>query len=124
MLVALAQMNSVIGDFDGNRARILQAVHALVAGVAGDGFLLTRPEGLCGDGSRPDLIVFPELALCGYPPMDLLDQEAFVEDSLASLRRLQRDLPPGIAVAVGFVDRNRSGKGKPLFNSIQVNVLA
>ncbi len=129
MLVALAQMNSIIGDFDVNRERILKAVHALIAGfpdalAAGkvDGFRLTRGIGKAGPAAsaHPDLVVFPELALCGYPPMDLLDQEAFVEDSLASLRRLQRDLPRGIAVAVGYVDRNRSGKGKPLYNAMAV----
>jgi NAD+ synthase (glutamine-hydrolysing) len=108
MLVALAQMNSVIGDFEGNRARILGIVRSLA------------PQ-------APDLIVFPELALCGYPPMDLLDQEAFVEDSLAALRRLQQELRAegsqrggGPAVAVGYVDRNRSGSGRPLVNAVAV----
>jgi NAD+ synthase (glutamine-hydrolysing) len=107
MLVALAQMNSVIGDFDGNRARILAAVSSLMDAKA-------------GKGRSPDLVVFPELALCGYPPMDLLDQECFVEGSLAALRRLQRDLPGGVAVALGYVDRNRSGQGRPLVNAMGV----
>jgi len=108
MLVALAQMNSVIGDFEGNRSRILGIVRSL-------------------EPKAPDLIVFPELALCGYPPMDLLDQEAFVEDSLAALRRLQQELRAeggqrgrGPAVAVGYVDRNRSGSGRPLVNAVAV----
>ncbi len=108
MLVALAQMNSVIGDFDGNRARIVDLSTRLSKG------------GVDGRAGSPDLIVFPELALCGYPPMDLLDQEAFVEASLAALRRLQRELPPGPAVALGYVDRNRSGRGKPLLNAVAV----
>ena len=108
MLVALAQMNSVIGDFEGNRSRILGIVRSLAP-------------------KAPDLIVFPELALCGYPPMDLLDQEAFVEDSLAALRRLQQELRAEggqrgsvPAVAVGYVDRNRSGSGRPLVNAVAV----
>jgi NAD+ synthase (glutamine-hydrolysing) len=104
MLVALAQMNSVIGDFEGNRSRILGIVRSLAP-------------------RAPDLIVFPELALCGYPPMDLLDQEAFVEDSLAALRRLQQELRAerlAPAVAVGYVDRNRSGSGRPLVNAVAV----
>lgn len=116
MIVALAQMNNVIGDFEGNRERILALVrHAC------DGSLPGSP-GIVRSGvpSRPDLVVFPELALCGYPPMDLLDQDSFVEDSLASLRRLQRELPPDVAVAVGLVDRNRSGQGRPLVNSVSV----
>ena len=121
MLVALAQMNSTIGDFEGNRARILQAVSSLSSAeaAAGGGFVVHRPRGLEAS-LLPDLLVFPELALCGYPPMDLLDQEAFVEDSLASLRRLQREVPAGLAVAVGFVDRNRSGRGRPLLNAMAV----
>ena len=128
MLVALAQMNSVIGDFDGNRGRILEATRAMMRGSLSsgdavsediDGFRVHRLPGL-DPRAKPDLFVFPELALCGYPPMDLLDQEAFVEDSLASLRRLQRELPSGIALAVGYVDRNRSGKGRPLLNAVAV----
>ena len=123
MLVALAQMNSVIGDFDGNRARILDVVRALASPDPADpgpgGFTISRPEGLSGAGV-PDLVVFPELALCGYPPMDLLDQEAFVDASLAALRRLQRELPAKIAVAVGYVDRNRTGSGRPLVNAVAV----
>ena len=103
MLVALAQMNSVIGDFDGNREHMLATARSVAGGE-----------------KRVDLLVFPELALCGYPPMDLLDQEAFVEDSLASLRRLQRELPQDLAVAVGYVDRNRSGSGRPLVNAVAV----
>ncbi len=104
MLVGLAQINSVIGDFDGNRRKMLEFADAAMA--------RSGPEGAL------DLLVFPELALCGYPPMDLLDQESFAEESLAALRRLQRELPPRLAVAVGYVDRNRTGQGKPLVNAI------
>jgi len=109
MLVALAQMNAVIGDFDGNSERILsfarRAKNTVKAG---------------GGGGRADLVVFPELALCGYPPMDLLDQDSFVELCLAALRRLQRELPPEIAVAVSYVDRNRTGQGRPLVSAVAV----
>jgi len=116
MLVALAQMNNVIGDFEGNRERILSIVRQACGEAPAGGGLVARS----GPDSKPDLVVFPELALCGYPPMDLLDQDSFVEDCLASLRRLQRDLPGGVAVAVGLVDRNRSGQGRPFLNSIAV----
>jgi len=50
--------------------------------------------------------------------MDLLDQESFAEENLVALRRLQRELPGNITVAVGYVDRNRSGQGRPLVNAI------
>ena len=103
MIVALAQVDAVVGDFAGNRARIVRLAQEAAA---------RKP--------RVSLVVFPELALCGYPPMDLLDQESFVEANLASLRILQRELPRGLATAVGYVDRNRSGSGKPLVNAVAV----
>ena len=103
MIVALAQIDAVVGDFSGNRARIVRLVREA----------LEREP-------RVSLVVFPETALCGYPPMDLLDQESFAEAGLAALRGLQRDLPNGVATAVGYVDRNRSGSGKPLVNAVAV----
>jgi NAD+ synthase (glutamine-hydrolysing) len=104
MLVGLAQVNSVIGDFDGNRRKMLafaEEARSLPAGGV-------------------DLLVFPELSLCGYPPMDLLDQESFAEENMAALRRLQRELPRELTVAVGYVDRNRTGQGKPLINAVAI----
>lgn len=111
MLVGLAQINSVIGDFDGNREKMLAFAGAAVERGLGK-VARSGPEG------RLDLLVFPELSLCGYPPMDLLDQESFAEENLAALRRLQRELPRELAVAVGYVDRNRSGQGRPLVNAV------
>ena len=122
MKIALAQINSVIGDFEGNAAKILAMVRDIEAG-ASIGSLAGPPSGKgrgSGDAKTADLVVFPELALCGYPPMDLLDQDAFVAGSLEALRRLQRELPKGIAVAFGYVDRNRSGAGRPLRNVVGV----
>jgi len=60
------------------------------------------------------------MALCGYPPMDLLDQDAFVDGNLSALRRLQKELQPDLAVGVGYVDRNRSGSGRSLVNAYSV----
>jgi len=101
MKLALCQTDSVVGDFDGNVDRIL----ALVAKAA---------------KARPDLIVFPELCVSGYPPMDLLDQRLFAERDEAALRRLQKSLPAGLAVAIGHIGRNDSGLGRPLTNSLSV----
>ncbi|HKK47623.1 MAG TPA: NAD+ synthase [Alkalispirochaeta sp.] len=95
--VALGQINSTIGDFTGNGERIREAT------------VRARSEGA-------ELIVFPELSLCGYPPMDLLDYEAFVEENITALRRLQQTLPPDIAVVVGYVDRTQGNTGKSLQN--------
>ncbi|MEN6476537.1 MAG: nitrilase-related carbon-nitrogen hydrolase, partial [Rectinema sp.] len=110
MIVTVVQMNSTIGDFAANAAKIVdKAVRAA-----------SPEEGL----TAPDLVVFPELALCGYPPMDLLDQDSFVEGSLAALRSVQKALASGpassMAVAVGHVDRNRTGSGRSLVNAISV----
>lgn len=115
MLVGLAQVNSVIGDFDGNLEKMLAYAEAAVSGTASGRSLEVARTGASG---RVELVVFPELALCGYPPMDLLDQDSFAEENLAAIRRLQRELPRGLAAAVGFVDRNRSGQGKPLVDAV------
>lgn len=105
MVITLAQMNSVIGDFAGNARKIVAMTNQALAS---------------SPGTTPGLIVFPEMALCGYPPMDLLDQDAFVDGSLAALRSLQKDLPPAVAVAVGYVDRNRTGSGRAYINAMSV----
>lgn len=106
MRVALVQLNSKIGDFGGNVDRILAIVRAILAQFSGS--------------ARPDLVVFPEQCICGYPPMDLLDQESFLFGSTAALRRLQKLLPENIAVGVGYVDKNREGAGKSLVNAYSV----
>ena len=65
MRIALAQLNTVVGDLDGNRARILDSMgEARAAGA--------------------DLVVFPELATTGYPPEDLLLRPGFVRAARAS----------------------------------------
>jgi NAD+ synthase (glutamine-hydrolysing) len=106
MIITLVQMDSIIGDFEGNARRIVELADMALENTSASG------------GS--DLIVFPELALCGYPPMDLLDQEAFTEGSLSALRTLQKYLPKTAAVAVGYVDRNRTGSGRALVNAMSV----
>jgi NAD+ synthase (glutamine-hydrolysing) len=99
MRIAIAQIDSIVGDFGGNAEKIVAYA------------------GRAGTEGKADLVVFPELALCGYPPMDLLDQESFVEGSIRSLRSLQKKLPPELAVGVGYVGRNPLASGKPLVNA-------
>jgi NAD+ synthase (glutamine-hydrolysing) len=91
-------MNSVIGDFAGNRKKI--AAFAAQAGTE----------------QKADLVLFPELAVCGYPPMDLLDHDGFTEMNIRTIRLLQQELPKDVAVGVGFVNRNPYGYGKALVN--------
>jgi len=97
MKVACGQINPTIGDFTGNCAKVIElSVQAAAAGCA--------------------LVVFPELCLCGYPPMDLLEYDVFVEENLKALRRVQSGAPKGIGIIVGYVDRNRGRPGKALRN--------
>ncbi|MDR3302690.1 MAG: hypothetical protein LBT01_09235 [Spirochaetaceae bacterium] len=98
MRIAIAQINATIGDFDGNTAKIIE-------------FARKAKE------ADAELVLFPELAVCGYPPMDLLDQDRFVELNIRALRILQRELPADIAAGVGYVNHNHSVQGKALVNA-------
>ena len=97
MKIACGQINPTIGDFSGNLEKVL-------------GYSRRAREAGCA------LAVFPELCLCGYPPMDLLEHESFIEENLKTFRALQSDAPPGIGIVVGYVDRNRGRPGKGLLN--------
>ena len=101
MKVAIGQINSTVGDFQGNRNKIEE-------------FSIQAEKKGCS------IIVFPELAICGYPPNDLLNYPEFLDENTRTLRQLQKALPPNIAVAVGHVDKNYGGTGKPLRNLISV----
>ncbi|HWA87110.1 MAG TPA: NAD+ synthase [Opitutus sp.] len=97
MRLGLAQLNPTVGDLSGNRRKILDAYHRLVA-----------------DGA--ELVAFPELAVCGYPPRDLLFKRRFVpdcEDSLREIAAAVADIP----ALVGTVGQNTTGAGRPFFNS-------
>ncbi|MCI0850251.1 MAG: NAD+ synthase, partial [Chloroflexi bacterium] len=83
--IGLAQINVAVGDLDGNVAKILE-----YAGRA-------REQGC-------DIVAFPELAVTGYPPEDLLLRRRFVLDNLAALERIVERAPKEIALVVGFVD--------------------
>jgi NAD+ synthase (glutamine-hydrolysing) len=101
MRVALCQINTTVGDLSGNRARALEAVRR----AARDG---------------AELALLPELTLTGYPPRDLLDRSAFVDDNLRALEQLTAELPPETAALVGFVDRRdgRDGPSRALYNAV------
>lgn len=85
MRIALAQLNLVVGDLDGNGSRIAATIaEARAAGA--------------------QLVVFPELAVTGYPPEDLLFKEHFLADARAVVDRLAQDTS-GIVALVGFPER-------------------
>ncbi len=82
--VGMAQINVTVGDFAGNQRKILKAIEeARAAGV--------------------DLLTFPELAVCGYPPEDLLFKPQFIAENLNLLDKVI-EASPGITLVIGFVD--------------------
>jgi len=82
--IGIAQFNTTVGDFAGNTQKILEAVAA------------ARSLGV-------DLLTFPELAICGYPPEDLLLKPQFIEENLRSLDKVAQHCF-GLTIVVGFVD--------------------
>ncbi|HCD37627.1 MAG TPA: NAD+ synthase [Candidatus Omnitrophica bacterium] len=94
--IAMAQINTCVGDFEANTQKIARAIHQ------------ARAKGC-------DSIVFPELAVCGYPPEDMLFKQSFVRENIRQLKRIQKETKDILAV-VGFVDK----KGNRLFNSAAV----
>jgi len=98
MKIALAQLNYLIGDFEG----ILQKMGNAVARAKNAG---------------AGMVVFSELSICGYPPLDLLERADFVEKSSQYLQKLADNIDPGIGVLAGAPEFNQGKKGKLLFNS-------
>lgn len=97
MKIAVAQLNYHIGNFEGNLAKMQDAVH-------------------WAKGEGADLICFSELSTCGYPPRDFLEFDDFIkkcEESIDALRLMSRD----IAIVVGSPSCNPVPEGKDLYNS-------
>jgi NAD+ synthase (glutamine-hydrolysing) len=82
--IGMAQINTTVGDFAGNRQKILKAI--------GEARSLDV-----------DLLTFPELAICGYPPEDLLFKPQFIAENLRSLEKVA-GASSGISLVAGFVD--------------------
>ncbi len=100
MKIALAQLNPVIGDFDKNGEKICQ--YSQKAADAG-----------C------DLVIFPELALSGYPPQQLLAYPAFLEAQKTALTRICKNLP-SIDILLGCFESSEDGQEEFLYNSAVV----
>lgn len=98
MKIAIAQLNFLIGDFQGNTDKMLEAVTS------------AKKQGAA-------IICFSELATCGYPPRDFLEFDDFIELAEASVNRLA-EAAQGIAIVVGSPSRNPVIEGKDLFNSV------
>jgi NAD+ synthase (glutamine-hydrolysing) len=100
MRIALAQINPTVGDIPGNTRKILDFIARAASQMA-------------------NVVVFPELALIGYPPKDLLLQPQFIEDNLAALKMIASRVT-GIDVVVGYAERNSQPIGRPLHNAVGV----
>jgi NAD+ synthase (glutamine-hydrolysing) len=95
--IGLAQYDPTIGAFKHNMAQMIR-----LAGKA-------RDKGC-------ELVIFPELAVCGYPPRDLLERKEFIQDNLQAMDWLMSEVK-GIAVLCGCVSPNTKRTGKPIHNT-------
>ena len=94
--VGIAQINPTVGDIAGNLKKM-------------QGYISLAQQ------EHVDLLIFPELSIMGYPPMDLLEKESFVEHNLAAVEKLAKQAPK-MGVIVGFVKKNPHQPGMPLLN--------
>jgi NAD+ synthetase len=99
MKIGFAQINPTIGDMEGNCEKILAAYRSLVSLGA-------------------EIVLTPELALTGYPPLDLLFESEFVSRNLAALEKLAAATEK-VPLVVGYVERH-NGKGNPFRNGAAV----
>ena len=94
----IAQINTVIGDLVGNTDKILDIIKETVG--------------------RADVVIFPELAITGYPPLDLIERKGFCQEQIEQLERIKKStVGVDLAVVVGYF-RENLGDGKPFFNSL------
>ena len=98
MKIGLAQINTTVGDMRGNLHKVSDAYARL-----------------CTAGA--ELVVYPELVLCGYPPRDLLLKGRFVEAILEALEEFAAQSGP-VPALVGFVERNSNSGGRPFNNAV------
>lgn len=101
MKIALGQINTKIADFTGNVRKIIESAEQAAA-----------------DGA--EMIIFPELAVCGYPPLDLMTYPAFIDKNLEAVDHLKKTLPKEIATVVGHIGKNTTGTGKAYINMVSV----
>lgn len=100
MKIAICQLNYTVGDIDGNTTKIVDSYRRAVADEA-------------------DIAVFSELAICGYPPQDLLDYSHFIEKCRQALLQLA-EITGDTAIIVGCPVLSELEMGKKLYNSAVV----
>lgn len=94
--ISLAQINSTVGDIDGNAGKIIEAIHK-------------------AEQEHADIVIFPELSLCGYPPLDLVLENDFIDANSKMIKKIA-DKTGDIIALVGYV---RKEKNK-LWNAVAV----
>ncbi len=97
MRIRIQQLNVIVGDIQGNSDAV---IHALKS---------AEKDGV-------DLLVLPELVVCGYPPMDLLERKSFIHAVENETDRIVRSTAH-TGLLFGTIRSNRSGSGRPLFNA-------
>lgn len=97
MKIAIAQLNYHVGNFEGNLKNMLNAIDEAKM-------------------QQADIICFAELATVGYPPRDFLEFDDFILKAEQTVVQLAK-IAQGIAIVVGSIEKNTSGKGKPLYNA-------
>lgn len=100
MRVLIAQLNPTIGDLEGNTRKVIETLDR------------ARSKGV-------DIVLFPELTICGYPPEDLVLHSSFIDAMEKCLERVIH-ASYGLVVLVGLVRRNLHSGGKPLLNSAAI----
>jgi NAD+ synthase (glutamine-hydrolysing) len=98
MKIAIAQLNYIIGDFEGNTTKMLNAIQ------------IAKKQGA-------DIVAFSELATCGYPPRDFLEFNDFINRAEKSIDELKK-ASQNIAIVVGSPTINPVIEGKDLYNSV------
>lgn len=101
MLFHMCQVNTTVGDFENNTKKILETISI---------------ENL----NKHHIFIFPELVLCGYPPLDLLDKKSFLKEQNEYFQRILHETKNNPAlILIGYIEEN-TGPGKDLFNSLAV----
>ena len=95
--IAIAQINTTVGDIRGNEAKILAAYQR-------------------GLAEKVDIVVVPELAIVGYPPRDLLLNPQFIRENLEALHRITKETQDA-ALILGYVESRPHSAGRPLRNA-------
>jgi len=98
--IALGQINPTVGDFNGNSRKIIE-------------------YSLTARGAGAQMILFPEMAICGYPPRDLVEKSVFVARNQDVAREIARAVP-GITIVCGLVTPAKVETGKSVMNSAVV----